>query len=100
VQDSVDSGTPVIYVAINYRIGSEFAILDLVFIQLTNKVFGFADNPLLRQERALNAGLRDQRLALEWVRDNIEVFGGDPKRVTIFGESAGGERLIARNRIH
>lgn len=53
-------------------------------------VFGFANSELLQAQKSLNVGLRDQRLAFEWVQENIEVFGGDSNQVTVFGESAGG----------
>jgi para-nitrobenzyl esterase len=66
-----------VVVTINYRLGA------LGFLNL-NEVTGG------RIPASGNEGLLDQVMALEWVRDNIEAFGGDPARVTIFGESAGG----------
>jgi para-nitrobenzyl esterase len=68
----------VIVVTLNYRLGR----------------FGWFAYPELTAEAAGGAtgnfGLMDQVAALHWVRDNIAAFGGDPARVTIFGESAGG----------
>ena len=69
-------GGHVIVVTINYRLG----------------MLGFFAQTALDTEGHLagNYGFMDQQLALRWVRRNIAAFGGDPERVTIFGESAGG----------
>lgn len=68
-------------------LAAEQDVVVVTFNYRTN-VFGFpGDASLPPGER--NLGFLDQRLALEWVRRNILAFGGDPRRVTIFGESAG-----------
>jgi len=73
-----------IVVAVNYR-------LDFFgwFVHRTLTEDGSAE------ERSGNFGTLDQIHALEWVRDNIANFGGDPDNVTIFGESAGGHNVLA-----
>jgi para-nitrobenzyl esterase len=67
----------VVVVTANYRLG----VMGFFAHQAIS-----AQNP---SSTSGNQGLLDQRMALQWVRDNIEAFGGDPDNVTIFGESAG-----------
>ncbi len=65
----------------------------LVSIAYRLNVFGFLCHPDLTKENPdapTNFGLLDQRFAIEWVKRNIANFGGDPERITIFGQSAGG----------
>jgi para-nitrobenzyl esterase len=63
--------------------------IDAVVVTLNYRVnaFGFLHLP---EEGITNLGIRDQIAGLEWVRENIAAFGGDPNNVTVSGESAGG----------
>ncbi|KAF7416152.1 hypothetical protein PC9H_002415 [Pleurotus ostreatus] len=70
---SVTRGTPIIYVNLNYRLGG----------------LGFPQGARAVDRGSLNLGLKDQLLAIQWVHDHIAAFGGDPNKVTLFGESAG-----------
>lgn len=79
----------VIVVTLNYRLG---ALGFLAHSELTAE--NNASNGDLPGESG-NYGLMDQRLALDWVKDNIARFGGDPANVTIFGESAGGQSVLS-----
>lgn len=70
-----DGSDGIIFVAMNYRLGA----------------LGFLAGPSLQDAGGVsNAALYDQRLAIEWVAENIHLFGGDPNRITLIGESAGG----------
>ncbi|KAF4596849.1 hypothetical protein EYR40_007461 [Pleurotus pulmonarius] len=80
-----ESNDGVIVVTIQYRLG----------------IFGFMAGKVLKENGDLNAGLLDQEFALKWVQKHINKFGGDPKHVTIWGQSAGGgsvlQQVIAHN---
>ena len=71
----------VVVVTINYRLG----------------LLGWAENAAAwgRSSATGNQALRDQIVAMQWVQKNIASFGGDPSRVTIFGESAGATSIRA-----
>ena len=73
---------------------------DVVLVTLNHRlnVFGYlylADLGGEKYANASNVGMLDLILALEWVRDNIEAFGGDPGNVTLFGQSGGASKISA-----
>ncbi|TFK27826.1 alpha/beta-hydrolase [Coprinopsis marcescibilis] len=72
------SGGNVIVVVIQYRLG----------------LFGFLAGAQVKKNGVLNAGLLDQQFALKWVQRHITKFGGDPSKVTIWGESAGAGSVL------
>lgn len=79
VESSVEQGTPIIGVSLNYRLSA----------------FGFLAGQQARGAGLTNIGFHDQRLALRWIQENIEAFGGAPDKVVIWGESSGAESVSA-----
>ncbi|ORY31062.1 Alpha/Beta hydrolase protein [Naematelia encephala] len=73
VQESANMGKPIIAVSMNYR----------------TAIFGFIASQEVVDSGNSNLGLKDQRLALHWVKKHIGAFGGDCNKITIWGESAG-----------
>ncbi|KAL6250518.1 hypothetical protein RBB50_002820 [Rhinocladiella similis] len=80
IKASQQGGQPgIIYVTFNYRLGA----------------LGWLAGPTFQASGGVsNAGLYDQRLAIEWVKQNIHLFGGDPNKITLLGESAGGGSIV------
>ncbi|KAK3291537.1 Alpha/Beta hydrolase protein [Chaetomium fimeti] len=72
------NGKGMIFISLNYRLGA----------------LGFLAGPEVRADGNENAGLLDQRFALEWIQNNVHLFGGDRDKVTVMGESAGGGSIM------
>jgi len=82
--------------------GAAFAKSGVVMVTLNYRMgaFGFFAHPEItkaaaKDEPLANYGLMDQTAALQWVKSNISAFGGDPSKVTVFGESAGAIDIYA-----
>ncbi|KAG2125805.1 Alpha/Beta hydrolase protein [Suillus clintonianus] len=73
VNKAIDLNLPTVYVSMNYRLTA----------------FGFLASEEVKQAGVGNLGLQDQRQAMRWIQQYISAFGGDPTKVTIWGESAG-----------
>ena len=69
---------------------------DIVGVGISYRLnaLGFLSGSAVAKNGDFNAGLLDQRVALEWVQRHIGKFGGDPERVMIMGESAGGASVV------
>lgn len=78
VAEGIANNQSFVYVAVNYRLNG----------------FGFMPGAEVQNDGSSNLGLLDQRLALQWVAENIAQFGGDPDKVTIWGESAGAHSVF------
>ena len=75
-------------------IGHNLSNKDVVVVSIGYRlnIFGFFRHPNMIKQTG-NFGLEDQILSLQWLKENINYFGGDPNNITIFGESAGGAHI-------
>ena len=75
-------------------IGHNLSNKDVVVVSIGYRlnIFGFFKHPNMSKQTG-NFGLEDQILSLQWLKENIKYFGGDPNNITIFGESAGGAHI-------
>ena len=75
-------------------IGHNLSNKDVVVVSIGYRlnIFGFFRHPNMSKQTG-NFGLEDQILSLQWLKENIKYFGGDPDNITIFGESAGGAHI-------
>lgn len=78
VKSGVNTSQPFVFVSVGYRLNG----------------FGFMPGAEVLKDGSANLGLLDQRMALEWVADHVSDFGGDPDKVTIWGESAGAFSVV------
>lgn len=86
---------PSYYPVLNVSDTNDFIV---IYPNYRVNAFGFLPGKALKDspEADLNVGLQDQDVALEWVREHISAFGGDPNRVSIQGQSAGGGSVIGQ----
>ncbi|KAF9568875.1 Cocaine esterase [Mortierella alpina] len=95
VSSSIELQKPMVVVAINYRLNyfGYMSSKELV-LDVQNYAQGVPEDQRRWYDASVgNWGFLDQILGLEWIRDHIQTFGGDPDRVTIMGESAGGASI-------
>ena len=86
--------------------GTHLAANGVVVVSVAYRLnaFGFMTHPLLHEEAVergdgepyANFGFLDQRAGIQWVKENIAKFGGDPENITVFGQSAGAASVLAQ----
>jgi carboxylesterase type B len=85
--------TDTVYVSLNYRLYAfGFMALDLLVNDNINRT---SNNTINDYNNSTNYGIMDVILALQWIQMNINAFGGDPKKVTLFGADSGAAIILA-----